>query len=46
MRADKLITDTLGEHVTTQYVAGKLAEWDAYRTHVSDWEVQRYMVVY
>ena len=46
MEADPLICDTLGAHVTTQYVAGKKKEWDAYRTHVSAWEVSRYLVTY
>ena len=44
--ADPLIVDTLGEHVFTQYVAGKRKEWDAYRTQVTDWEVNRYMANY
>ncbi len=46
MRADKLICDTLGEHVVGQYVAGKKKEWDAYRTYVSDWEIKKYLVIY
>ncbi len=46
MRADKLICDTLGSHVVGQYVAGKKKEWDAYRTYVSDWEIDRYLVIY
>ena len=43
---DKLICDTLGEHIVSQYSAGKRAEWDAYRTHVSNWEIKRYIVAY
>ncbi len=43
---DQLICDTLGEHVRSQYVEGKIKEWDAYRTYVSDWEVNKYLVVY
>ena len=46
MKADKLICDTLGEHVVSQYAAGKEKEWDAYRTHVSSWEIERYLVTY
>lgn len=44
--ADKLVTATLGEHVVTQYVAGKEKEWDEYRTRVSSWEVEKYIVTY
>ena len=46
MKADKLICETLGEHVVSQYAAGKEKEWDAYRTHVSSWEIERYLVTY
>ena len=46
LQADALICDTLGEHVTTQYTEGKKKEWDAYRTHVSAWEIERYLVTY
>ena len=43
---DKLICDTLGEHIVSQYVAGKEKEWDEYRTHVSSWELSKYLITY
>ncbi len=43
---DQLLKDTLGSHVYTQYKIGKQKEWDAYRTSVSQWELDRYMVTY
>ena len=46
LEQDDLITDALGEHVFKSYDAGKRAEWDEYRTRVTDWETQRYMIVY
>ena len=46
MKADELICSTLGEHVATQYIAGKLKEWEEFRSHVSAWEVSRYLVIY
>ena len=46
LRADPVICGCLGEHVLSQYVEGKLKEWDAYRTHVSRWEIDRYLVLY
>ena len=46
MLEDELICSTLGEHIITQYAAGKYAEWDEYRTAVSDWEVSRYLMMY
>ena len=45
-KADPLMTATMGEHVTQQYIEGKQREWDAYRTRVSNWEIERYLVVY
>ena len=38
--------ETLGEHVFTQYIAGKEREWDEYRTRVSSWEISKYMIAY
>ena len=46
MKKDKLVMDTLGQHVSSQYIAGKEAEWDEYRTRVSSWERDKYMMNY
>ncbi len=46
LEKDELICQTLGEHVVEQYTQGKKKEWDAYRTYVSDWEIQKYIVTY
>lgn len=46
MEADALVCETLGQHVTAQYVEGKKKEWDAFRTHVSAWEINQYLVTY
>ena len=46
MLEDELICSTLGEHIVTQYAAGKYAEWDAFRTDVSDWEIKRYLALF
>ena len=46
MLSDKLICDTLGEHIVSQYSEGKYKEWDDYRTHVSSWETDRYLTIY
>jgi glutamine synthetase len=43
---DDLIKETLGEHVLTQYINGKEAEWNEYRTQVSDWEINKYFISY
>lgn len=46
MKADPLMEQTLGSHAFPRYVAGKLLEWDEYRTQVTDWEIAKYMVLY
>ena len=46
LQADPLILDALGEHVAENYIEGKKKEWDEYRTHVSSWEHDRYIINY
>jgi glutamine synthetase len=46
LAGDRLMCDTLGEHVLSQYLEGKKKEWDAYRMHVSDWEIGKYIISY
>lgn len=46
LKKDRLIMATLGEHVSTQYIAGKEAEWNEYRTRVSSWERDKYIINY
>ena len=46
MQKDKLVMDTLGEHVAQNYVEGKMKEWDEYRTRVSSWEREKYIINY
>ncbi len=46
LKADGYILDVLGEHIAGQYIAGKEAEWDEYRTRVSSWERDKYMINY
>ena len=46
MKADPLILDTLGRHVSTNYIEGKMKEWEEYRTRVSSWEREKYIILY
>ena len=46
LKKDKLIMNTLGEHVSSQFIAGKEAECEEYRTRVSSWEIDKYMINY
>ena len=46
MEADTLVLNTLGEHVAHNYIEGKKKEWDEYRTRVSSWEREKYIINY
>jgi glutamine synthetase len=46
LKQDQVILDALGEHVAQSYIEGKEREWDAYRTSVSQWELDRYLMRY
>ena len=46
LEGDQLILDTLGEHVAANFIAGKKKEWDEYRTRVSSWEREKYIINY
>ena len=43
MRADAVVCEALGDHVLEHYVEAKTAEWDEYRTQVTQWELDRYL---
>ncbi len=43
---DPFIKETVGEHVFEKYIEGKKAEWHAYTTAVSQWEIDRYLIKY
>lgn len=43
---DPFIMDALGEHVYTKYLEAKKAEWDDYRTKISQWELENYLIKY
>lgn len=46
LRGDEVMQAALGQHVYERYVEAKMQEWNEYRTHVSEWELNRYMTVY
>jgi glutamine synthetase len=45
MERSELVADTLGEHVFEWFVRNKRAEWSAYKDHVSQFELDRYLPV-
>ena len=40
-----LMRECLGEHVFESLIKNKKIEWDTYRAHVSDFELERYLGV-
>lgn len=46
MKKDKLVKETLGEHIFENYIKAKLAEWNEYSASISQWEVDRYLPMY
>lgn len=43
MSESTLAKEALGEHIYENYLEGKYAEWDDYRTKVHDWELENYL---
>lgn len=46
LKKDDLILQVLGEHIAKNYIAAKENEWQKYRAHVSEWEIQEYLYRY
>ncbi len=46
MKRNALVRATLGEHIFDRFVEAKTKEWQAYCTHVSGWELDRYLRIY
>ncbi|MCI8790773.1 MAG: type I glutamate--ammonia ligase [Lachnospiraceae bacterium] len=46
LKKDAFILDVLGKHVAEKYIAAKEQEWQQYRAHVSEWEIQQYLYRY
>jgi len=45
MEKSDLIRQALGDHVFEKFLANKRIEWDNYRTHVTDYELQQYLQI-
>ncbi len=40
-----LVREALGDHIYNKFIANKEIEWDQYRTHVSRYELEKYLPV-
>ncbi|WP_319469415.1 glutamine synthetase family protein [uncultured Pseudodesulfovibrio sp.] len=45
LKKSKFMKDVLGEHLHTALVENKIAEWDDYRTQVTEYELDRYLPI-
>ena len=41
----ELVREALGDHVFEKFIENKKIEWDAYRTHVSQYELDKYLSI-
>jgi glutamine synthetase len=46
LEKDDLMREMLGDHLFEHFVAAKRKEWLDYSTHVSPWEIERYLEMY
>lgn len=46
LKTSDVAQQALGEHIFKEYIKAKTIEWDAYRTDVTPWEIDRYMARY
>jgi glutamine synthetase len=40
-----LVRETLGDHIFQKFIENKKIEWDKYRTHVSQFELEKYLPI-
>jgi len=40
-----LVRETLGDHIFSKFIENKKIEWDRYRTHVSQYEIEKYLPI-
>jgi glutamine synthetase len=45
MERSELVAEALGEHIFEQFLRNKRQEWDAYKSYVSPFELERYLPV-
>ena len=43
LEASEFVKNVLGNHIAEKYIKAKHAEWDEYRTQVSNWELEQYL---
>jgi glutamine synthetase len=45
LEKSELVKETLGDHIFEKFIENKKIEWDQYRTHISQFEIDRYLPI-
>ena len=45
VETSELVKETLGDHIFNKFLENKRIEWDRYMTHVSQYEIEKYLAV-
>ena len=43
LEKDEFVKNVLGTHITEKYITAKRADWTAYRSQVTQWEIDEYL---
>ncbi len=43
LEKDTFVQEVLGKHISEKYIAAKKAEWQRYRSQVTEWEINEYL---
>ena len=46
LKKDTVVQEALGKHIYERFIDAKTKEWDEYRLHVTQWELDNYLEVY
>jgi len=46
LKKDDILMETLGSKIAEKYIEAKEAEWDEYRTSVTEWEINKLLPLY
>ena len=45
-KKDPLMQEAIGTHLTKKLIEAKQIEWDDFRTHVTEWEIKKYLKMF
>ncbi len=45
LEQSELVQEALGEHIYNKFISNKKIEWNSFRTHVSEYEINTYFPI-